>query len=673
MTQQEFFTRYTYNTRTDKLGGGAFGTVYKAYDNVLDKYVAIKISEVKTIGGKEFSLMDEFNAIKGLSDHANIAKYEQLFSFDQPNGVFDFAIIQYYHDGNLKDLIKNEKLTQTEKENIAKQILEGLSFLHHHKVVHRDMKPSNILIHKREGKNYIPKIADFGLSKKADPNAKSRFTNSFGGGTLEYSSPEQLRGQNLRFNTDLWAWAVIVYELFTEKPLFQPKNNNTASAENEKEIFEQILNKDISSSLQDLPTNWSNALMACLDRNPETRVKTAGEIQNILNEKIHPLQKPEPPKGNEEKEELNLKEDKTKIFENEDIKKEKKKSYKYLLWLIPIIITFVSVLLFFSLNNKPAEAVETDDITDSVSTNVNDSISKLEREYKAFINSDKRYRLNYEKKYNYISYFASYIRCILQNNKEELEKHFLHNSEGDLIWESVVTKKIIENNFNISEEKRKYLFSILLALYNSEYQIFKNEKNHFDEMNGIHIAEKIIISINPRYNFSKTRYKRMYVEFNLVNDKWYISQNDTFTGLFDDLPSLKTLKKTTKNTNLSNTQIKELGEIGKYDEDVFNSEKGTTNQMKLNFNGSDIIECLEYIKSYKGGCIGEKAGWVCNYSRKLIRFKKALKLNYNIKLSEQNRLKCLAFINDNSRIIYNKVNQAQSCFERKEDFKEILD
>lgn len=312
MTQQEFFTRYTYNTRTDKLGGGAFGTVYKAYDNVLDKYVAIKISEVKTIGGKEFSLMDEFNAIKGLSDHTNIAKYEQLFSFDQPNGVFDFAIIQYYPDGNLKDLIKNEKLTQTEKEKIAKQILEGLSFLHHHKVVHRDMKPSNILIHKREGKNYIPKIADFGLSKKADPNAKSRFTNSFGGGTLEYSSPEQLRGQNLRFNTDLWAWAVIVYELFTEKPLFQPKNNNTASAENEKEIFEQILNKDISSSLKDIPTNWSNALLASLDRNPETRVKTANEIFDIL-------------KNSKTISDIESKEDDTKVFEKETEEKLKQK------------------------------------------------------------------------------------------------------------------------------------------------------------------------------------------------------------------------------------------------------------------------------------------------------------------------------------------------------------
>lgn len=66
MTQQEFFKRYTYSLREDKLGGGSFGTVYRAYDNVLDKTVAIKIAEVKTFGDKTFSLLDEFDAIKGL-------------------------------------------------------------------------------------------------------------------------------------------------------------------------------------------------------------------------------------------------------------------------------------------------------------------------------------------------------------------------------------------------------------------------------------------------------------------------------------------------------------------------------------------------------------------------------------------------------------------------------
>lgn len=286
MTQQEFFNRYTYSLREDKLGGGSFGTVYKAYDNVLDKTVAIKIAEVKTFGDKSFSLLDEFEAIRELPPHVNIANYEEVFTFEQPNGVFDYAIIQYYPHGNLSDLIKTENLTQEQKEDISLQILEGLRFLHHNKVVHRDMKPSNILIQKRKNGKIIPKIADFGLSKKAEPGAQSRFTNSFGGGTLEYSSPEQLRGLPLRFNTDLWAWAGITYELFTGKSLFQPAGNHgTGSAEREKELLEQILTKDISTSLSVLPQQWQNALEQCLRRDAEKRMKTAEEVKAIIDSK----------------------------------------------------------------------------------------------------------------------------------------------------------------------------------------------------------------------------------------------------------------------------------------------------------------------------------------------------------------------------------------------------
>lgn len=285
MTQQEFFNRYSYNVRTDKIGGGSFGTVYKAYDNVLDRTVAIKVSEVKILGGKEFSLLDEFDAIKDLPLHPNIANYEALYNFDQANGIFDYAVLQYYPDGNLKDLIKKSDLSQEEKEVAALQVLAGLEFLHNHRVVHRDMKPSNILIQARNQGGrvvYVPKITDFGLSKKADPSAKSRFTNSFGGGTLEYSSPEQLRGQNLRFNTDLWAWAVIVYELFTGMPMFKTSGGGSDSAEAEKMIFDQILNSELIAKLSNFPENWQRALAACLDRNPETRVKTAEDIRTIL-------------------------------------------------------------------------------------------------------------------------------------------------------------------------------------------------------------------------------------------------------------------------------------------------------------------------------------------------------------------------------------------------------
>lgn len=173
MTQQEFFNRYKYNVRTDKIGGGAFGTVYKAFDEVLNREVAIKVSEVKIIGDKEFSLKDEFDAIKDLPPHKNIANYEELHTIEMPNGVFDYAIMQFYKDGNLSDAIKNG-FTEEQKEQISIDLLKGIQHLHHHKIVHRDLKPGNILVVQRQDK-IIPVITDFGLSKQTSQEAPKSF------------------------------------------------------------------------------------------------------------------------------------------------------------------------------------------------------------------------------------------------------------------------------------------------------------------------------------------------------------------------------------------------------------------------------------------------------------------------------------------------------------------
>jgi serine/threonine protein kinase len=89
-------------------------------------------------------------------------------------------------------------------------LLNGIIHLHKHNVVHRDLKPGNILVFKR-GEKVIPVITDFGLSKQTEKEGQSRFSNSFGGGTLKYSSPEQLKAEKLRLNTDLWAYGVIVH------------------------------------------------------------------------------------------------------------------------------------------------------------------------------------------------------------------------------------------------------------------------------------------------------------------------------------------------------------------------------------------------------------------------------------------------------------------------------
>ena len=291
MTQQEFFERYKYKSRTDKIGGGSFGNVYKVSDEVLDRIVAIKVSEVKVIGNREFSLLDEFKAIEDIPDHRNIANYQKLYTYESPQGVFDYAIMQYYKDGNLSSILKTQ-LTSKQKETIAISVLKGIEHLHSHRVVHRDLKPSNILIVKKRD-TIIPKITDFGLSKKADPDDKSKFTNSFGGGTLEYSSPEQLKGEKLRFNTDLWAFGVIAYQIFTGKKLFAIKaKNNTGSYDSERELVELVNKKDLSENIKEIPEKWQKTLSQCLERNPAERIKTVAAIFELLEVPVQPEPKP---------------------------------------------------------------------------------------------------------------------------------------------------------------------------------------------------------------------------------------------------------------------------------------------------------------------------------------------------------------------------------------------
>lgn len=281
MTQAEFFKRYTYSPSRDRIGGGGFGTVYKAYDNVLHRDVAIKVSEVKTTadGKKTFSLKDEFEALSHVPKHPNIANYEEFYSYEMPNGIFDYAVMQYYPDGNLSNAIK-QGLTAEQKEDIATQLLEGIEFLHKHKVVHRDLKPGNILIVRHGGK-VIPLITDFGLSKAAGVADGSVFSNSFGAGTPKYSSPEQLQGQPLRFNTDLWSYGAILYELFTGEQLFTAGSGAANTAQADLEIYNKIVNGNVQS-LGKMPEKWRKVAERCLVVDATKRAKDATELLGLI-------------------------------------------------------------------------------------------------------------------------------------------------------------------------------------------------------------------------------------------------------------------------------------------------------------------------------------------------------------------------------------------------------
>lgn len=281
MTQHDFFNQYNFNIRDDKLGGGSFGTVYKALDRSKNEYVAIKVAEVKQMGGKTFSLEDDVRISNQIPRHRNVAHYEMAHQFEMPNGIFDYAIMPYYPEGDLDNLMRTKTLSEKQKGEIVEGILQGLIHLHNKNIVHRDMKPANILIAKH-GYHYIPKIADFGLSKEANDEMNSRFSNSFAGGTLAYSAPEQLLGEPIRFNTDLWALGVIIYELYLGERPFRDKQSSSNSTSNQQYIHNEIINKPIPRKVNSIPQPFQTIVKKCLIKKPSSRVKSGKDLMQLL-------------------------------------------------------------------------------------------------------------------------------------------------------------------------------------------------------------------------------------------------------------------------------------------------------------------------------------------------------------------------------------------------------
>ncbi len=280
MTQQEFLNRYHYNPTTDKLGAGGFGSVFKAYDTVYDREVAIKIAPV--IDGKEnLSLMKEVELANKLPAHPNIVNYESCFRISGMEGAKDIGILQYYPEGSLATIIKKGNLNPTQQKQLIEGILNGLDFLHTNNVMHRDMKPGNILIAKR-GDQYIPKIADFGLSRQVDSFENSSFVNSFVGGSAYYAAPEQLAGEKVRANVDLWSFGVILYELMTGD---RPFTATTAKGETEdarQEVYAKIKRGALPSNIASIALPYQTTIKACLIPDRTKRVQNIRGLQKIM-------------------------------------------------------------------------------------------------------------------------------------------------------------------------------------------------------------------------------------------------------------------------------------------------------------------------------------------------------------------------------------------------------
>ena len=279
MNLQEFSQRYSYDERRDRLGKGGFGSVFKAYDNVLDRYVAIKIAQVDP-DYDNLRLSHEVEKAARL-EHVNVAHYDKCMSFKTLTGEVDIAIMQYYENGSLSCIIDNSSLDAEHRYDLLTQILEGIAYLHSEGIIHRDLKPQNVLIARR-GDRYIPKITDFGISKQLDDGQSSAVSNSVLGGTRSYASPEQLKDSTIRKNTDLWSFGVIAFQMLVGKLPFDCGKYSVTSEEGRLELFRQMTSGVLPEALNNVPEPWQRLIRKCLTVDNEKRIAHAEDCLAII-------------------------------------------------------------------------------------------------------------------------------------------------------------------------------------------------------------------------------------------------------------------------------------------------------------------------------------------------------------------------------------------------------
>jgi serine/threonine protein kinase len=252
---------------TEKRGEDGMGVVYKAEDTQLRRTVALKFLPRETLDEEEVKarLIREVQAAADL-DHPNIC---QVFGIHEEDGE-TFIAMAYIDGPSLAKKIKERPLPLDEALTIATQIAEGLQKAHEQGVVHRDIKPQNILL---TAKGQV-KTLDFGLASLTGRSKLTKTGTTMG--TPAYMSPEQLEGKNVDRRADIWALGCVLYEMLTQKSPFE--------TDYEQAIGYGILNEDpepVTALRSGIPPKVDDLLAKALAKDPAERYQHADDMLAI--------------------------------------------------------------------------------------------------------------------------------------------------------------------------------------------------------------------------------------------------------------------------------------------------------------------------------------------------------------------------------------------------------
>lgn len=257
-----------------KVGAGGMSDVYKAKDHILSRFVAIKV--LKQEFSEDRSFVTKFRAeaqSAAVLEHPNIVN---IYDVGSENGLY-YIVMEYIEGITLKTYIeKKGQLSFKESASIAIQVARGIEAAHNKNIIHRDIKPQNIMI-SSEGK---VKVTDFGIAKATSSNTISSDVM----GSVHYASPEQARNGFVDGRSDIYSLGIVMFEMVTGRV---PFDGDTTVA-----VALQHLQEDIakpSTYAPDLPISFEKIILKCTQKTPDRRYQTIEELLSDIRRSLaHP-------------------------------------------------------------------------------------------------------------------------------------------------------------------------------------------------------------------------------------------------------------------------------------------------------------------------------------------------------------------------------------------------
>ncbi|HVS12280.1 MAG TPA: protein kinase [Thermoanaerobaculia bacterium] len=251
----------------EEIGSGGTGVVFRARDEVLGRRVALKFLRPELASEPSFSerLLREARIASAL-DHPNLCT---VYSIERAPDGRPFLVLAYYAGSTVAELLAGGPLPTAEALEIGRQVAAGLGAAHHHGIVHRDVKPSNLL---RTDDGTV-KILDFGLAQ----SWRSVTRRGQIAGTVEYMSPEQARGEPVDGRSDLFSLGVVLHHMLAGRTPFR-----RARAEETIRAIRAAPPEPLRTLRRDIPVEVERTLARALEKVPQHRYQTAADFMAAL-------------------------------------------------------------------------------------------------------------------------------------------------------------------------------------------------------------------------------------------------------------------------------------------------------------------------------------------------------------------------------------------------------